>query len=89
MHANIKTVIVENTQRDINVALRIDQLIKLSLIANKKMELKFYVIGGYQIGVDPYYLKYKAIKKRLKPKIISSGREVKILPNFIFNEILW
>ena len=38
--------------------------------------------------MDPYYLKYKAIKSGLKPKMISSGREINdSVPYFIFKEV--
>ena len=40
--------------------------------------LKFQpgLVGGHCIGVDPYYLTYKADKIGYKPKIILSGREI-------------
>jgi len=108
LHAtkDIKTAeaakIIENTQRDINVAFvnelsvlfhKLDINTKDVLSAAKTkwnfLDFKPGLVGGHCIGVDPYYLKYKAIKSGLKPKIISSGREVNDnIPNFIFNEIL-
>ncbi len=79
--------IIENTQRDLNIAL----LNELSIIFNKlnintsevisaaKTKwnfIPFYpgLVGGHCIGVDPYYLTYKAEKLGYKPKIILSGR---------------
>lgn len=81
--------IIENTQRDINIAL----MNELSIIFNR-MEintfdvleaagtkwnfLKFFpgLVGGHCIGVDPYYLVYKAQQFRYHPQIIRSGRFV-------------
>ncbi|MCX6273098.1 MAG: nucleotide sugar dehydrogenase [Bacteroidetes bacterium] len=81
--------IIENTQRDVNIAL----MNELSIIFNKMgintydvLEaagtkwnfLKFFpgLVGGHCIGVDPYYLTYKAKKFRYHPQIINSGRFV-------------
>jgi UDP-N-acetyl-D-galactosamine dehydrogenase len=79
--------IIENTQRDVNIAL----MNELSLIFNKLgintyevLEaagtkwnfLKFFpgLVGGHCIGVDPYYLTYKARELGFHAKIINSGR---------------
>lgn len=79
--------IIENTQRDINIAF----MNELSLIFNRMgintyevLEaagtkwnfLKFYpgLVGGHCIGVDPYYLVYKAKELGYHPQIITSGR---------------
>ncbi len=81
--------IIENTQRDLNIAL----MNELSLIFNKMgintyevLEaagtkwnfLKFTpgLVGGHCIGVDPYYLTYKASKLGHNPKVILSGRNI-------------
>jgi UDP-N-acetyl-D-galactosamine dehydrogenase len=81
--------IIENTQRDINIAL----MNELSIIFNRMgintydvLEaagtkwnfLKFYpgLVGGHCIGVDPYYLVYKAQEYRYHPQIIKAGRFV-------------
>ena len=92
--------IIENTQRDINIAFvnELSMLFhKLNIntkevlnAANTKWNFINFVpglVGGHCIGVDPYYLKYKAIKSGLKPFMISSGRKVNdSVPKFIFNE---
>ena len=92
--------IIENTQRDINIAfvnelsilfhkLNINTKDVLSAAKTKWNFLNFTpgLVGGHCIGVDPYYLKYKAIKSGLKPNMISSGRKVNdSIPKFIFNE---
>jgi UDP-N-acetyl-D-galactosamine dehydrogenase len=79
--------IIENTQRDVNIAL----MNELSMIFNKigintyeVLEaagtkwnfLKFFpgLVGGHCIGVDPYYLTYKARELGYHSKIINSGR---------------
>lgn len=81
--------IIENTQRDINIAL----MNELSLIFNKMgintfdvLEaagtkwnfLKFFpgLVGGHCIGVDPYYLTYKAQEIGYHSKVILSGRQI-------------
>lgn len=81
--------VIENTQRDVNIAL----MNELSIIFNRMgintyevLEaagtkwnfLKFYpgLVGGHCIGVDPYYLAYKAREYRYHPQIINSGRFV-------------
>ncbi len=93
--------VIENTQRDINIAL----MNELSLIfsklnidtsevlnaANTKWNfLPFYpgLVGGHCIGVDPYYLTYKAKKVGHKPKLILAGREVNDnMPKNIFKNV--
>lgn len=81
--------IIENTQRDVNIAL----MNELSIIFNKMgintyevLEaagtkwnfLKFMpgLVGGHCIGVDPYYLTYKAQELGYHAQIINSGRYV-------------
>ncbi len=81
--------IIENTQRDVNIAL----MNELSMIFNKMgintfevLEaagtkwnfLKFYpgLVGGHCIGVDPYYLTFKAAELGHAAQVINSGRAV-------------
>lgn len=81
--------IIENTQRDVNIAL----MNELSIIFNKMgintfevLEaagtkwnfLKFQpgLVGGHCIGVDPYYLTYKAQELGYHSQVINSGRYV-------------
>ena len=81
--------IIENTQRDINIALMNELSIlfdKLNInfsevlkAANTKwnfLDFKPGLVGGHCIGVDPYYLAYKSKKIGFDPKVILSGREV-------------
>jgi UDP-N-acetyl-D-glucosamine/UDP-N-acetyl-D-galactosamine dehydrogenase len=90
---NIKTAeaakVVENTQRDLNIAL----INELSLIfkkinLNTKEVIKYAatkwnfikydpgLVGGHCIGVDPYYLTYTAKKVGLNPQVILAGRKI-------------
>ncbi len=81
--------IIENTQRDVNIAL----MNELSLIFNRMgintydvLEaagtkwnfLKFYpgLVGGHCIGVDPYYLVFKAREFRYHSQVITAGRYI-------------
>jgi UDP-N-acetyl-D-glucosamine/UDP-N-acetyl-D-galactosamine dehydrogenase len=81
--------VIENTQRDLNIAL----INELSILFNKLdidsqevlkaaeskwnfLPFKPGLVGGHCIGVDPYYLTYKAESIGYHPKIILAGREI-------------
>ncbi len=81
--------IVENTQRDINIALMnelsvifekmdVNTYDVLKAAGTKWNFLNFYpgLVGGHCIGVDPYYLIQKAIRVGHNPILISAGRSV-------------
>tara|TARA_Y100001958_G_C21248177_1_gene580551 strand:+ start:1812 stop:3119 length:1308 start_codon:yes stop_codon:yes gene_type:complete len=81
--------VIENTQRDVNIALVNELSIifnKLNLDTTEVLEaagtkwnfLPFHpgLVGGHCIGVDPYYLTHKALEVGYKPKVILSGREI-------------
>lgn len=81
--------IIENTQRDLNIALmnelsiifdrmNIDTLEVIEAAGTKWNFAKFYpgLVGGHCIGVDPYYLTYKAIELGYEPEVILSGRRI-------------
>lgn len=81
--------IIENTQRDVNIALMNELSIIFSRIGINTYDvleaagtkwnfLKFFpgLVGGHCIGVDPYYLVYKAKEYRYHPQVINSGRFV-------------
>ncbi|WP_306642083.1 nucleotide sugar dehydrogenase [Sanyastnella coralliicola] len=91
--ANIKVAeaskVIENTQRDVNIAL----INELSIILNRvgintydvlecaKTKWNFLnftpgLVGGHCIGVDPYYLTFKAKKLGYHARVINSGRYV-------------
>ena len=81
--------IIENTQRDLNIALmnelsRIFDLMGintyevLEAAGTKWNFLKFYpgLVGGHCIGVDPYYLTYKSNALGYNPDVILAGRRI-------------
>lgn len=81
--------VIENSQRDINIAfmnelsiifnkLGIDTKAVLEAAGTKWNFLKFYpgLVGGHCIGVDPYYLTYKAEQVGYHSQIILSGRRI-------------
>jgi UDP-N-acetyl-D-galactosamine dehydrogenase len=81
--------VIENTQRDINIALinelalifdRIGICTKdvLEAAGTKWNFLKFSpgLVGGHCIGVDPYYLTHKAVELGYHPEVILAGRRI-------------
>src|SRR5262249_39693079 len=80
---------IENTQRDVNIALvnelalifsrlRLDTEEVLKAAATKWNFLNFRpgLVGGHCIGVDPYYLIHKASEVRHHPELISAARRI-------------
>ena len=81
--------VIENTQRDLNIALMNELAIifgKLGIDTTEVLEaagtkwnfLKFKpgLVGGHCIGVDPYYLTYKAETLGYHPQVILAGRRI-------------
>jgi UDP-N-acetyl-D-galactosamine dehydrogenase len=81
--------VIENTQRDLNIAfmnelslifqaLDIDTGDVLAAARTKWNFLPFQpgLVGGHCIGVDPYYLTYRAEKAGYHPEVILSGRRI-------------
>ena len=81
--------VIENSQRDINIAfmnelsiifnkMDIDTKAVLEAAGTKWNFLKFFpgLVGGHCIGVDPYYLTYKAEQLGYHSQIILSGRRI-------------
>ena len=81
--------VIENTQRDLNIALinelsiifsklDIDTLDVIEAASTKWNFLDFKpgLVGGHCIGVDPYYLTYKAEKEGYNSQVILSGRRI-------------
>ncbi len=79
--------VIENTQRDLNIALvnelakifsklNIDTASVLEAAGTKWNFLPFRpgLVGGHCIGVDPYYLTYRAVKAGYHPEVILAGR---------------
>ena len=81
--------VIENTQRDLNIAfmnelsaifhkLDIDTGDVLAAAATKWNFLNYQpgLVGGHCIGVDPYYLTYRAEKAGYHPEVILAGRRI-------------
>jgi UDP-N-acetyl-D-glucosamine/UDP-N-acetyl-D-galactosamine dehydrogenase len=81
--------VIENTQRDLNIALMNELAIifhKMGIDTNEVLEaagtkwnfLKFKpgLVGGHCIGVDPYYLTHKAEMLGYHPQVILAGRRI-------------
>tara|TARA_Y100001935_G_scaffold247535_1_gene243556 strand:- start:1106 stop:2344 length:1239 start_codon:yes stop_codon:yes gene_type:complete len=93
--------IIENTQRDLNIALMNEFskiLNKLNIDTNEvlsaartKWNFNNYtpgLVGGHCIGVDPYYLAFKAKKIGINPKVILSGRDMNdSMYGYVFQQI--
>ena len=94
--------VIENTQRDLNIALMNELSIifkkmnidinKVLEAANTKWNFNLYYpgfVGGHCIGVDPYYLTYKAKQLNYNPKVILAGRTINDqMANYASREIL-
>jgi len=94
--------VIENTQRDINIALMnelamifdrmgIDTKEVLEAAGTKWNFLKFHpgLVGGHCIGVDPYYLTHKAQELGFVPQMILSGRKTnEDIPAFIAKRLV-
>lgn len=94
--------VIENTQRDINIAL----MNEFSMVFNKigldthsileaaRTKWNFLpfepgLVGGHCIGIDPYYLAYKSIESGHIPEMILSGRKINdSMSKFVSKEIL-
>lgn len=81
--------VIENTQRDLNIALmnelsilfkKIDidtaEVIKAASTKWNFIPFKPGLVGGHCIGVDPYYLTYKAQEVGYQPEVILAGRRI-------------
>ena len=94
--------VIENTQRDINIALinelalifrklGIDTKEVLKAAGTKWNFLPFRpgLVGGHCIGVDPYYLTHKAMEVGYYPEIILAGRKLNdSMGKYVANEII-
>jgi len=93
---------IENAQRDVNISfvnelalifdkMEIDTSEVLNAAATKWNFLNFKpgLVGGHCIGVDPYYLSYKAEQLGYVPRVILSGREVNDqMASFVVNKCI-
>ena len=94
--------VIENTQRDINIAfvnelsvifskMGINTKEVLKAAGTKWNFLNFFpgLVGGHCIGVDPYYLAYKSEELGYTPEMILAGRRLNdSMPGFIANQIV-
>ena len=94
--------VIENTQRDLNIALMNELSIIFQRIGINTQEvldaaetkwnfLKFRpgLVGGHCIGVDPYYLTHKAEMLGYHPQVILAGRRINDgMPNFIAQQTI-
>jgi UDP-N-acetyl-D-galactosamine dehydrogenase len=94
--------VIENTQRDINIAfvnelsiifsrMGIDTNEVLKAAGTKWNFLNFFpgLVGGHCIGVDPYYLAYKSEELGYTPEMILAGRRINdAMPTFIVSQIV-
>ena len=94
--------VIENIQRDLNIALinelsilfrkmNIDTQAVLDAAGSKWNFLPFKpgLVGGHCIGVDPYYLTYKAESVGYYPKIILAGRDLNDkMGNYVVSELV-
>jgi UDP-N-acetyl-D-galactosamine dehydrogenase len=93
--------IIENTQRDLNIALMNELSIIFSKINIKmsdvleasktKWNFSYYtpgLVGGHCIGVDPYYLSYFSKKLGHDPIVINAGRKVNdYMPTYVIKSL--
>jgi len=94
--------VIENTQRDVNIALinelsmlfhqlDIDTKSVLEAAGTKWNFLPFTpgLVGGHCIGVDPYYLTYKAKEAGYNPEMILAGRKINDnMGSFVVDQVL-
>lgn len=94
--------VIENTQRDLNIALmnelsiifdkmNIPTLDVLEAAGTKWNFLNFRpgLVGGHCIGVDPYYLTYKAAETGYSSKVITAGRYINdAMPQHVADKVL-
>ncbi|WP_240625514.1 nucleotide sugar dehydrogenase [Spirosoma pollinicola] len=94
--------VIENVQRDLNISLMnelaiifdkmgIDTQEVLNAASTKWNFLPFTpgLVGGHCIGIDPYYLLYKARQLGYEPQVINSGRRVNDgMPAFVATKLV-
>lgn len=94
--------VIENTQRDLNIALvnelaiifnllEIDTLDVLEAAGTKWNFLPFRpgLVGGHCIGVDPYYLTYKAQQLGYYPEVVLAGRRINDgMSNWVVDQVV-
>ena len=93
---------IENTQRDLNIALfneililskkinlNFNEIIKLASTKWNFVKFKPGLVGGHCLPVDPYYLSYIAKKNKFRTNTLLSGRSTNNnMKNYVISEIL-
>ena len=103
---NIKTAeaakVIENSQRDINIAfvnelsiifnkldIKTSEVLKIASTKWNFLNFKPGLVGGHCIGVDPYYLTHVCKKLKYKPNVILAGRKINdYIPTFIIKNFI-
>ena len=94
--------VIENTQRDINIALvnelalifhrlgiDTEEVLKAAGTKWNFLNFKPGLVGGHCIGVDPYYLTYKAEETGYRPEIILAGRRLNdAMAEYVANRVI-
>ena len=94
--------VIENTQRDVNIALinelaiifnRLDidteEVLKAAGTKWNFLPFRPGLVGGHCIGVDPYYLTFKAIEVGYEPQMILAGRRLNdSMGNYVVSEVV-
>jgi UDP-N-acetyl-D-galactosamine dehydrogenase len=94
--------VIENTQRDLNIALinelsiifkkmNIDTIEVLEAAGSKWNFLPFRpgLVGGHCIGIDPYYLTYQAERLGYYPQVVLAGRRINdFMPQWIVEQLV-
>ena len=93
--------IIENTQRDVNIALinefsiickllnlNVSEVLKLSATKWNFLNFKPGLVGGHCIGVDPFYLSYKSKQLGYRTQIVDSGRNINENMNYYLAEFI-
>ncbi|CAM3594425.1 nucleotide sugar dehydrogenase [Erysipelothrix anatis] len=94
--------IIENAQRDVNIAFmnEVSRVFnKMSIPTNSVLEaastkwnflnFKPGLVGGHCIGVDPYYLIYKAKKEKIKTPLLESSRDINdAMEDYVVSEMI-
>jgi UDP-N-acetyl-D-glucosamine/UDP-N-acetyl-D-galactosamine dehydrogenase len=94
--------VIENTQRDLNIAfvnelaiifnfleINTEEVLKAAGTKWNFLPFKPGLVGGHCIGIDPYYLTYKAQQIGYKPEVILAGRKTNdYMPLFVANLLI-
>lgn len=94
--------VIENSQRDINIAfmnelsmifnkMGINTMDVIDAASTKWNFIKFYpgLVGGHCIGVDPYYLTYRASQLGFDSQVVAAGRRINDnMPKFVVENLI-